>query len=86
VSLYTGLQVRAVAAEGDRFDYWVGDGEQDYGLEVSGTMTEDVEARHQAKVRQLRENSYGVDGYVVVVGFATRQAIFSFRRFDEGQS
>ena len=38
LSLYTGLQVRAVAAEGDRFDYWVGNEEREVGLEVSGTQ------------------------------------------------
>jgi hypothetical protein len=36
-----------------------------------------------AKVRQWRENPYSVDGYVVVVGFATREVIFSFNRFEE---
>ncbi len=86
VSRYAGLRMRTVAADGDRFDYWVDDGDQEYGLEVSGTMSsdgEDVEARHRAKVRQLRENPYGVDGYVVVVGFAVRHVIFSFNRFEE---
>ena len=76
-----GLRIRTVASEGDRFDYWVDNGNEDRGLEVSGTMTADVEARHQAKVRQLLANPYGVDGYVVVVGFATREVIFSFHRF-----
>jgi len=83
MSLYTGLRVRHVTGDGDRFDYWVGDGDHEYGLEVSGTMTDDVEARHRLKVRQLRENPYGVDGYVVIVGFATREVIFSFNRFGE---
>jgi hypothetical protein len=83
VSLYAGLTVREVTVTGDRFDYWVSDGEQEYGLEVSGTMTEDIETRHSAKVQQLRDNPYGVDGYVVVVGFATREVIFSFHRFEE---
>lgn len=85
ISFYAGLRVREVAADGDRFDYWVDDGEREYGLEVSGTTTEDLEVRHRAKVRQLRENPYGVDGYVVVVGFTTREVIFSFNRFEEGR-
>jgi hypothetical protein len=55
-----------------------------YGLEVSGTTTDDVETRHRVKVRQLRDHPYGVDGYVVVVGFATHNVIFSFNRFEEG--
>lgn len=84
VSTYAGLRMREVAGNGDRFDYWMDDGEREYGLEVSGTMTDDIETRHSAKVRQLCENPYGVDGYVVVVGFATRSVIFSFNRFEEG--
>jgi hypothetical protein len=81
--LYTGLRVRGVATEGDRFDYWIDDGETMFGMEASGTMTEDLEGRHRAKVRQLRENPYGVDGYVVVVSFSTRQVIASFNTFRE---
>lgn len=83
LSLYAGLTVREVAGDGDRFDYWVDDGKREYGLEVSGTTTDDVETRHRAKVRQLRDNPYGVDGYVVVVGFASHDVIFSFNRFEE---
>jgi hypothetical protein len=83
VSLYAELQIRAVTRQGDRFDFWVDDGEQEYGLEVSGTMTADVETRHAAKVRQWRENPHGVDGCVVTIGFATRQVICSFHHFEE---
>jgi len=84
ISIYAGLCMREVAGDGDRFDYWVDDGDREYGLEVSGTMTDDVEMRHRAKVRQLRENPYHVDGYVVAVGFSTRSVIFSFNHFEEG--
>jgi hypothetical protein len=84
VLLYTGLRVRQVTGHGDAFDYWVDDGEWEYGLEVSGTIDEDLEARHRAKVRQLRRNPYGVDGYVVAVGFAARRVIMSYHRFEEG--
>jgi hypothetical protein len=52
-------------------------------LEVSGVTTGDIEARHRAKVRQWRDNPYGVDGYVIVAGFASREAVFSFHRFEE---
>lgn len=86
IALYTELQIRSVASEGDRFDYWVGDASVEYGLEVSGTMTEsldDLAARHREKVRQLRDNPHGVDGYVVVVGFVLKRIIFSFHRFEE---
>jgi hypothetical protein len=83
VSLYAKLQIRAVTCQGERFDFWVDDGEQEYGLEVSGTLTADIGKRHAAKVRQWRENPYGVDGYVVAVDFATNQVICSFHRFEE---
>ncbi len=81
---YTQARVIQVTGDGDRFDYWVSDGRREYGLEVSGTMADDIEARHRAKVRQLRENPYGVDGYVVVAGFAGRKIICSFHSFEEG--
>jgi hypothetical protein len=84
VSLYAGLRMREVSGDGDRFDYWVDKDEREYGLEVSGTTTADLESRHRMKVRQLRENPYGVDGHVVVVGFDTRDVIFSFHRFHGG--
>lgn len=83
VALYAGLTVREVTADGDRFDYWVDDGQYEYGLEVSGTMGVDLATRHRAKVRQLCDNPYGVDGYVVVVSFATRNVILSFNRCQE---
>ncbi len=86
MALYTNLRIREVAAVGERFDYWVSDMSDngyEYGLEVSGTITDELEARHNAKIRQLRDNPYGVDGYVVVVGFATKEIIFSFNQFQE---
>ena len=83
IALYAGLTVREVAADGDRFDYWVDDGQYEYGLEVSGTMGTDLDTRHRAKVRQLCDNPYGVDGYVVVASFATRHTILSFNRCQE---
>jgi hypothetical protein len=36
LGVYTRLRVRAVAADGDRFDYWVGDGEEEYGSLYDG--------------------------------------------------
>lgn len=80
---YTSFRVSQVAGNGDRFDYWVSDGRCEYGLEVSGTTTNEVEARHRAKVRQWSENPYGVDGYVVVAGFAGQSVICSFHKFEE---
>lgn len=79
--LYAGLQITEIAQEGDRFDYWVSDGTQEFGLEVSGTMGHDVRKRHREKIAQLRKNPYGADGFVVVTGFASRVVIFSFNHF-----
>lgn len=80
---YTPLRLRAVALQGDHFDYWVTDGHRDYGLEVSGTREEDIEGRHRDKVRQLLANPYRVDGYAVTSRFAVPEVLFSFHRFVE---
>jgi hypothetical protein len=69
------------AQEGDRFDYWVGNNERQWGLEVSGTIDEDLYPRHRAKIRQLLSNPFGVDGYVAMTKFSTRESIFSFHRY-----
>jgi hypothetical protein len=61
----------------------VTDSEHVYGLEVSGTMTEVIEARHRLKLGQLRANPYRVGGYVVAVSFATRTVILSCNEFEE---
>jgi hypothetical protein len=81
---FAGLRLHAVAALGDRVDYWVTRDNLEFGLEISGTRTADLEARHQEKIQQLLANPYGSDGYVVVVGFAARRVIFSFHRNDRG--
>ena len=78
---YAGVRLHEVAVQGDRFDYWVNLYDQQYGLEVSGTVGNDLEARHREKVRQLLDNPYQCDGYVVAVDFASRRVIFSFQRF-----
>jgi hypothetical protein len=81
---YGGIRLHAVAAAGDRFDYWGMQGDQEFGLEISGTTTTNLEPRHREKVQQLRDNPYGSDGYVIVAGFTTRRVIFSFNQFEEG--
>lgn len=81
VPLYADLRVLFTAQEGDRFDYWVGDDERLWGLEVSGTIDEDLHTRHRAKIGQLLKNPFGVSGYVAVTKFSTRESIFSFHRY-----
>ncbi len=75
---YTGFRVLHVTQAGDGFDYWVGNDEHEYGLEISGTINEDVEGRHRAKVKQFLSNPYGVDGFVSVTGFEELHSILSF--------
>lgn len=86
VHAYARLQVRAVTEDGDRFDYWVSDGRRQFGLEVSGTLTGDLETRHRIKAEQLLDNPFGVDGYVVVVDFTARRVIFSFHQYEESHA
>jgi hypothetical protein len=47
---FGGIHLHAVAAQGDRFDYWGMQGTQEFGLEISGTTTANLEARHREKV------------------------------------
>lgn len=84
-SLYAGLRVLQVTQFGDRFDYWIGDDELEYALEVSGTVEGSLTGRHAAKVRQLQGNPYGVEGYVAVTRFASLEAIFSFEQRKEAR-
>jgi hypothetical protein len=81
VDLYAGLRIMEVARQGESVDYWVIDGEREFGLEVSGTMAEDVAARHREKGRQLRRNPYGLDGFVVVASLSRCEVLFSYHRF-----
>jgi hypothetical protein len=83
LSKYTAMRIREVAVQGDSFDYWVTDGQRDYGLEVSGTLEEDIEKRHREKVQQLLANPYRADGYAIAVRFASPEILFSFHRFAE---
>lgn len=76
------LRVLQVTQAGDKFDYWIGDEEREYALEVSGTIEGRLTERHAAKVRQLHENPFRVDGYVAVTRFASQESIFSFNRWE----
>ena len=83
IEAYRNLKDRDVAREGDRFDYWVGDENQEWGMEVSGTLSESLEERQAEKISQLLSNPYGVDGFVIVVRFASQEAWFTFHRVQE---
>jgi hypothetical protein len=75
-----GVRIVSVAVEGERFDYRVSDGVTEWGLEISGTMTEDegeLRERLRLKIRQLHDNPYGILGYVVVLAFVRREALIS---------
>jgi hypothetical protein len=78
IPLYTGLQVLQVAQSGDGFDYWIGNEDQEYGLEVSGTMGVDIEQRHRAKVRQLLQSPHKVAGYISITSFRAMNSVLSF--------
>ncbi len=76
-----GLHVLSVALEGERFDYRIGNDMGEWGLEISGTLSEsgdDLRERHRLKIRQLRENPARLSGYVIVVGFTLREVLISF--------
>ncbi len=75
-----GMRVLSVALDGERYDYRIGNKQGEFGLEISGTLTEDIgelQERHRQKVRQLMENPFGVGGYVIVVGFVRHEALLT---------
>lgn len=78
LTCFTGFRLSHVSRRGDRFDYWLRNGDCELGLEISGTLTQSLSERHREKVSQLLENPFGLDGYVCVVGFSKRRAILSF--------
>ncbi|MDA0241841.1 MAG: hypothetical protein OT477_00355 [Chloroflexi bacterium] len=77
--LYTRYQIWQVTQAGDGFDYWVSDGKQELGLEVSGTLEHNLWQRHRSKIRQYEQARGSVDGYVCVTGFHQKRAILSFQ-------
>lgn len=77
----TSAELLDTAVRKDRFDYELIDGGERCGLEVSGTLTDDRKTfrdRHVQKIRQLLGNPLRWSGYVVVIGFARREAIVSY--------
>lgn len=85
VPLYTNWQVLQVTQVGDSFDYWVGDEHFEFGLEISGTMSDKLEQRHHLKVRQLLQNRHHVAGYVSVTSFGSGRAIFFVSPMEKGR-
>jgi hypothetical protein len=83
VAYYAGLRVTSVAQIGDHFDFFVSHKDEEFGLEVSGTRQANLESLHGKKVKQFRTNPFGYNGYVVVVRFANRAAIFSYQSLEE---
>jgi hypothetical protein len=80
---FCGVKLCELTRDGDRFDYWVTDGRLRFGLEVSGTIEQDLAARHREKVRQLRSSPRHADGYTAVVRFRSREVMVSFQRLQE---
>jgi hypothetical protein len=74
------MEITEVTLHGDRADYWLGD--KELLLEVSGTLTGDLDALQQAKALQLRENPFEKDGYVCVANFETRHAQLWFHAYE----
>jgi hypothetical protein len=85
---WLSAQVEYLGHLGDRFDYWVSQEGSWYGLEVSGIRWgENAELRHRyrEKQNQLRENPYGVSGYIVVVGFSSQTLLFGADALESGE-
>ncbi len=69
--------ISEVTLRGSRADYFL-EGRQ-YLLEISGTESADhFLSRHSEKVRQLRSNPFGKDGFVYDCCFSTQQAKLTF--------
>lgn len=78
---FTGAVLVDVADRGDRFDHVILENGIHYGLEVSGSQSEDkslLRDRHVQKIRQLLDNPQQWGGYVAIVGFTRREVILSF--------
>ena len=79
---HTGFRVREAAREGEGFDYWVGEGLELSGMEVSGTFAPEVsemQRRHREKQAQLF-SELSVGGYVAIIGFAGAKSFFRITR------
>ena len=78
VPFYSRWQVLQVTLAGDGFDFWIGDGSNELGLEISGTLSGDLNLRHRNKVHQLLASHHNVAGFVSVTRFRPISSILSF--------
>jgi hypothetical protein len=83
IPLYTAFKVKQVTQLGEGFDYWIGNDEQEFGLEISGTLAEDIVQRHRNKIWQFKKNPLQISGYVNVTGFQEKHSILSFHQIDQ---
>jgi hypothetical protein len=75
------LEITEVTRRGERADYWIGD--REYLLEVSGVQQGDLDALHDRKTIQLRENPFGADGFVCVANYNQKQVKFWHHKYAE---
>ncbi len=78
VPLYTRWQVLQVTSAGDGFDFWIGDGSTELGLEISGTLSGSLNLRQRSKIQQLLGSRHDVAGFVSVTRFRPLSSILSF--------
>ena len=76
--VYTDFRLSCVTMRGERFDYWLDDGKNFCGLEISGLLHGDIKARKQIKQKQLQSNPHRVAGYVCIVHFGKTAVHLSF--------
>ena len=81
VEHFAQMEVTEVTRRGERADYWLGD--RELLLEVSGQQDGDVEALHEEKAQQLRDNPYAMDGFVCVASYRAGAARFWYHPYAE---
>jgi hypothetical protein len=83
---FTAAVLVDVADRGDCFDHVIMENGIRYGIEVSGSQTEErslLRDRHVQKIRQLLDSPQQWGGYVAIVGFARREVILSYHQAGE---
>jgi hypothetical protein len=80
IACYTDFRlIRSETLYGDRFDFWLSDGQRRGALEVSGVQTGSLASLRALKLRQLRENPHRVGGFVVVTVFTQRRTRLGYQ-------